>query len=123
MKRMRQLLVTLAGGGLLSLAAQHGGAYVGAGEKNTSAAPAEAAAIYAKRCATCHGKDGRAKTWKGKLKGARNLADAEWQAQTSDERIYNSVANGREGGMPSFKKKLSGAEIEALVGYVRSLKK
>ena len=29
---------------------------------------AAAAALYAKHCATCHGNDGRAKTFKGKFK-------------------------------------------------------
>jgi mono/diheme cytochrome c family protein len=39
-----------------------------------------------------------------------------------DERIFNSIANGRE-RMPAFGKKLSDAQIEALVAYVRKLKK
>ena len=81
-----------------------------------------AAAIYGKRCASCHGKDGRAKTFKGKLRSARNLADPQWQADVSDERIFNSITNGR-GKMPGFGKKLSEADINSLVSYVRGLKK
>jgi mono/diheme cytochrome c family protein len=82
----------------------------------------DAAQPYAKQCASCHGKDGRAKTIKGKLKHARNLADAEWQEKVSDERIFNSIMNGKE-KMPAFGKKLSQEQIEALVAYVRAFKK
>lgn len=88
----------------------------------TSTGSSSAAAIYGRRCATCHGKDGRAKTFKGKLRSARNLADPQWQADVSDERVFNSIMNGR-GKMPSYGKKLSEAEINSLVSYVRGLKK
>jgi len=83
---------------------------------------ASGAETYAKQCATCHGKDGRAKTFKGKLTKARNLTDAEWQDRVSDERIYNVIANGK-GKMPAFSKKLSDADINSLAEYVRKLKK
>ena len=90
----------------------------GEGRQNNADAPT----LYSKHCATCHGKDGRAKTFKGKLKHARDLTDAEWQARVSDERIFNSINNGR-GKMPNFDKKLSESQINALVGYIRHLKK
>ena len=79
-------------------------------------------AIYGRRCASCHGKDGRADTFKGKLRSTRDLTDLKWQAEVSDERIFNSITNGR-GKMPSFGKKLAEAEVNALVAYVRGLKK
>jgi len=81
-----------------------------------------AAEVYAKSCASCHGRDGRAKTFKGKMKHARNLADAEWQTRVSDERIFNSIMNGK-GKMPAFGKKITEPEIDSLVSYVRALKK
>jgi len=83
----------------------------------------DARAIFESKCASCHGKDGRAKTMMGKFNKARNLKDAAWQAQVSDERIYNSINNGRGKKMPAFAKKLSPAEVDALVVYVRGLKK
>lgn len=83
----------------------------------------DARAIFEDKCATCHGRDGRAKTFKAKFNKARDLTGAAWQAEVSDERIYNSIANGRGRKMPDFAKKLSRAEIEGLVGLVRSLKK
>jgi len=81
-----------------------------------------AAELYVKHCASCHGKDGQAKTLKAKLKNARDLADPVWQERTSDERLFNSIMNGKR-KMPSFSKKLSEQEIEALVSYVRGLKR
>ena len=83
---------------------------------------ANAAQLYAKHCASCHGRDGRAKTIKGKLKHARDLSDREWQEKVSDERIFNSIMNGK-GKMPGYAKKLSQDEIESLAGYIRGLKK
>lgn len=78
--------------------------------------------LFDKRCASCHGKDGQAKTFKAKFNKARNLTDAAWQASVNDERLFNSIANGR-GKMPAYLKKLSEAEINALVAHVRQLKK
>ena len=75
---------------------------------------------YAKYCITCHGRDGKAKTAKGRRNHARNLTEADWQRAVSDERVFNSIANGR-GKMPAFSKKMSDAEIDAMVSYVRAL--
>ena len=81
----------------------------------------EAGTLFGSECATCHGKDGKAKTFKAKLNHARNLTDATWQAEVTDERLYNSIHNGK-GKMPAFGKKLSDPQINALVAYVRTLK-
>ncbi len=82
----------------------------------------DARGLYNKRCADCHGRDGRSKSLKGKLTHARDLTDAQWQDRVSDERIYNSISNGKE-KMPAFKKKLSEGEINSLTTFVRNLKK
>jgi len=82
----------------------------------------DVSSLYNKKCAECHGKDGRSKSFKGKLTHARDLTNAEWQERVSDERIYNSISKGKE-KMPAFGKKLSEAEINSLVTYVRNLKK
>ena len=84
--------------------------------------PAGAPELFTRHCAKCHGKDGRAKGMKAKLSGARNLTDPEWQDRVSDERLFNSINNGK-GRMPAFGKKLSEAEVDSLVQYVRGLKK
>ncbi len=82
-----------------------------------------ASELYGKHCASCHGKDGRSKTLKAKFNHARNLTDASWQSDVSDERIFNSINNGRGKHMPAYKKKLSEPEIESLVAYVRALRR
>jgi mono/diheme cytochrome c family protein len=84
-----------------------------------------AAELYGKYCVSCHGRDGQGKTPKGRLSHARNLADATWQDEVSDERIFNSIMNGRNvrGNMPAFNKKISDQEADSLLTFVRSLKK
>jgi cbb3-type cytochrome c oxidase subunit III len=82
----------------------------------------DANSLFAKNCASCHGKDGKAKTFKAKFNHARNLTDPEWQAGVTDERLFNSITNGR-GHMPAWGKKLSEANINSLVAYVRQLKR
>ncbi|HEY0431936.1 MAG TPA: cytochrome c [Pyrinomonadaceae bacterium] len=96
------------------------GAFTASGGAGSVTVPRGAAESYAKHCASCHGRDGRAKTTKGKRTHSRNLADPEWQNRVSDERIFNSIMNGK-GKMPDYSKKLSEQEIDALVIYVRSL--
>jgi len=69
-------------------------------------------------------RNGRAKTSKGKFSHARDLSDAPWQADVSDERIFNSIMNGRNvrGNMPAFANKLNEKEANSLVEFVRRLK-
>ena len=92
-------------------------------QKNTSQPKTVAASVlFDKHCDTCHGKDGQAKTFKAKFNHARNLTDAKWQAEVTDERLFNSISNGK-GKMPTFGKKLTEPQINGLVAYVRGLKK
>jgi mono/diheme cytochrome c family protein len=91
-------------------------------EKNITQKNGDANVLFEKHCDTCHGKDGQAKTFKAKFNHARNLTDAKWQAEVSDERLFNSISNGK-GKMPAWGKKLSEAQINSLVAYVRSLKR
>jgi len=85
-------------------------------------AGADAQSTFNSKCAKCHGRDGRGKTFRGKLTHARDLTDAGWQNDVTDERLFNSISNGR-GKMPSFKKSLSESQIDELVGYVRRLRR
>ena len=57
--------------------------------------PTDAAQLYARQCVKCHGKDGRAKGLKAKAVGARNLTDSLWQDRVTDERLFNSINNGK----------------------------
>jgi len=92
------------------------------GEKRTELQKGrDAKALYDQSCASCHGKDGQARSFRGKHIHARDLSNTRWQEEASDERIFNSISNGK-GKMPAFRKKLSEEEINALVDYVRHLK-
>lgn len=109
--------------GLVIIPSVFGLAFSAHSTKPASIEPADvdAKTLYTSECATCHGKDGKAKTFKAKLNHARNLTDAKWQAAATDERLYNSIHNGK-GKMPAFGKKLSDSQINALVAFVRTLK-
>jgi mono/diheme cytochrome c family protein len=104
---------------LLVLAANGAPASLSTG---TAVSTRTAAQLYSKNCASCHGKDGRAKTFKAKFNHARNLTEPGWQEAVSDERIFNSITNGRGKKMPAFGKKFTEAEINSLVLLVRGLR-
>ena len=80
--------------------------------------------LYRQQCSKCHGMDGRAQTSKGKFSHARDLTDAKWQEDVTDERIFNSIMNGRNvrGNMPGFAERFSEREVNELVKFVRGMK-
>lgn len=80
--------------------------------------------LYRRYCVSCHGSDGRAQSSKGRFSHARDLTDAKWQEDVTDERIFNSIMNGRNvrGNMPAFSDKLKEKEVELLVSFVRKFK-
>jgi mono/diheme cytochrome c family protein len=82
----------------------------------------DATATFNKKCAKCHGRDGRSKTFWGGRTHARDLSSGDWQNDVSDERLFNSISNGK-GKMPSYKKSLPEDQIDGLVNYVRRLRK
>ena len=87
-------------------------------------APRPAPQLYRRYCISCHGSDGKAKTSKGRFSHARDLTDTQWQTDVSDERIFNSIMNGRNvrGNMPAFSDKLNEKEVNSLVTFLRSFK-
>jgi mono/diheme cytochrome c family protein len=76
-------------------------------------------AIYSRNCAECHGSDGRARTAKGKRAGATDFT-SDWN--TDEARGIRIITNGKD-EMPSFKKKLTAAEIRSVWNYVLRFKK
>ena len=83
---------------------------------------ADATSTFKNKCAKCHGGDGRGKSFRGKLTHARDLTESGWQNDVSDERIFNSISNGK-GKMPAFKKELNESQINELVTYVRRFRR
>ena len=80
---------------------------------------ADAAALWAQNCASCHGKDGSGNTAMGKKLGVKDYTKDQG---FSDAEAANVIKNGR-GKMKAYKGKLSDADVKALVAYVRSLKR
>lgn len=74
---------------------------------------AEGSAIFAKRCAACHGKDGKGQTPMAKKLGAKDLTTA----KLSVGEVQKVVSEGK-GKMAGFKGKLSEPEIHEVSEYV-----
>jgi mono/diheme cytochrome c family protein len=71
------------------------------------------------RCMVCHGTDGTANTPAGKFFKAASLKDPMVTTKSDDE-LETVVKNGKN-KMPSFKDKLTTAQIDAVIGYIRHL--
>jgi cytochrome c6 len=86
------------------------------------AAPdAAAKELYTKKCASCHGDDGKAETKLGKKYDAESFASAKFQEKHTDEQIEKSITEGKaKTKMKPFKDKLTPEEIKAMVQMVRS---
>lgn len=97
--------------------------YVHSSTADAHSITGDAATTYARQCSSCHGQDGRGRTRKGRRTHARDLTDGSWQDDVSDERLFNSINNGRGKKMPAFKKTLPESEIDGLVAYVRRLRR
>ncbi len=78
-----------------------------------------AAAIYEKKCATCHGKDGKGHTRMGEKLGIKELAVLPAGSTTTAADVEKVVRDGK-GKMPAFKDKLSDDEIKALAAFVKA---
>ncbi len=94
---MKRILLSLA---ILSLAA--------------AARADDTAALFAKKCAMCHGKDGKGSPVGVKM-GAKDLT----ATKLSEADVEGVIANGR-GKMTPNKGKLTDAEIQALAKYVKA---
>jgi cytochrome c6 len=79
-----------------------------------------AQSIYQERCSACHGRNGDANTWIGKKYGALGYQSPA-VVKMSDAELATIIKNGK-GKMPSFADKLSDAQIQELVKYIRTLK-
>ena len=87
------------------------------------AAAENAAKIFAKSCAPCHGKEGAPNAVFAK-QGVKNFTDAAWQKATTEAQIEKTIREGKKGTMmASFEKQFSAGEIKALAAYVRKLGK
>jgi cytochrome c oxidase cbb3-type subunit 3 len=82
---------------------------------NNSWAVSEGAQLFQWfNCAGCHASHGG-----GGIGPA--LMDSQWRYGQSPTEVFNSIAEGRPNGMPSFRNRLTDQQIWQLVNYVLSL--
>jgi mono/diheme cytochrome c family protein len=79
------------------------------------------AETYKTTCAMCHGPDGKGDTALGKNLHAKDLTSDEVQKQ-SDQELSTIIVKGKE-NMPGFEGRLTQAQINGLVKFIRALKK
>ncbi|HEY0257095.1 MAG TPA: cytochrome c [Candidatus Methylacidiphilales bacterium] len=82
---------------------------------------------WTKLCAKCHGADGKGQTAIGKKLGAKDYSDPQVQAAVTDADAIKSIKEGLKSkdGVVQMKPypALSDADVQALVAYMRTLKK
>jgi cytochrome c6 len=83
---------------------------------------ADGNAVYAAKCAICHGKDGRG-TPNWRAKGQPDFTNTAWQKSRTDAQLTDATKNGKGKYMPAFNGKLSDEEIAAVVAKVRAFGK
>jgi mono/diheme cytochrome c family protein len=92
----------------------------------SGAARADGTEMFGKKCASCHGKDGKAATAMGKKYEMKDLTDAKVQAAATDAKWEKSILEGvkNDAGkvtMPAAK--ITPEEVKNLVKVCRSFKK
>jgi cytochrome c oxidase cbb3-type subunit 3 len=96
-----------------------------------SARAAQGKEVFAARCVTCHGQDGKGALAMGAgALGAPDLTDKVWLFGDSEETIIEGITKGRNAGpgslaneMPAWKDFLGDAKVHVLAAYVYSLSK
>lgn len=96
------------------------------------AAPPDPATIrsWKGKCAACHGEDGKGKTPQGEKMKIADMTTAAWQKQFTDAQIKDTILKGFTRDKAGVKQEMKGLEgklkpeqVDALVAYVRGLKK
>ena len=88
----------------------------------------ESADLYGKKCAMCHGKDGKGNTVMGKKLVIKDLTDQAVMSKLTDQQIEDQIKNGVKDPatgkerMLSFNGKLTDDQIKGLAKFVRTLK-
>jgi cytochrome c oxidase cbb3-type subunit 3 len=71
--------------------------------------------LFALNCSPCHGSDARG------AKGFPNLTDQDWLWGGSEETVYQTIAQGRDGVMPAWGPVLGRDGVEQVLAYVLTL--
>ena len=86
-------------------------------QAGSTAEEIDAAALFKRRCTTCHGSDGVPKAF---AKGAPNFSDKTWKNSVTTEELTKIITQGK-GRMTAFEGRLTAEEIKAIAEYVRTL--
>lgn len=78
-------------------------------------------ATYKAKCAMCHGADGIGNTPVGKNMNVRSLKSPE-DVKATDAELFKQTKEG-VGKMPAYAGKLTDAQIQDVVAYIRTLQK
>lgn len=95
---------------------------LGACKKAAASDPAEGRTLFQNNCARCHGSEGTGGV--AVFEGGpspRNFTDHKFQSERTDTQLRMTIVNGKGAGMPPFEKAFNDAQLDALVGHVRSL--
>jgi mono/diheme cytochrome c family protein len=73
--------------------------------------------VYKAKCASCHGPEGKGETAAGKMTKARDICSDEVK---TDAAWTDIIVKGKN-KMPSYDKKVTGADVKDVIAYMRSL--
>ena len=76
--------------------------------------------LFQHNCVMCHGPHGRGTPMRAAMPVIPNFTEDAFQNMHSDGQLIAAILNGKGGLMPSFAGKLTTAEVQDLVAYVRT---
>jgi mono/diheme cytochrome c family protein len=76
--------------------------------------------VFARTCAGCHGPDGSGIMRLGLTKPPRDLTDAQFHAQITDEQLRSVIRTGK-GQMPAFGGLMGDADLADVIAFIRTL--
>jgi mono/diheme cytochrome c family protein len=82
------------------------------------------------KCGSCHGTDGAGDTTKGKAMKVPDMTSAKWQASKTDAEIAKAInetaaveVDGKKDEVHGFKDEMDAAQVDAMVKFIRGMKK
>jgi mono/diheme cytochrome c family protein len=81
--------------------------------------------LYARNCASCHGRNGQGGPGNDLIPAAPSLLGDAWSHGSTDGEIFTNIRNGvaPDFNMVPFKDRLKDDDIWNIVNYIRSIKK
>jgi mono/diheme cytochrome c family protein len=76
--------------------------------------------VFQRTCSGCHGPDGRGVMRLGLTKPPRDLTDAQFHAQVTDEQLRSIIRTGK-GQMPAFGGLMGDEDLSNVIAFIRTL--